>query len=188
MCVRQRRMNRGTACLSMIGIGLLLNDGVGPAQCGDQSPAPLDAKDVESFLDKFFPEQMVKLHFPGAVFVLVKDGKVRFAKGYGYADLQNKRPVSPDRTAFRVASVSKLFTATAVMQLWEKRKINLNDDVNRYLKSFHLPNNYPKPVAIHDLLTHTGGFDEQFIGKAARTPSEIISLGPYLARRMPPWG
>ena len=69
---------------------------------------------MEVFLDKFFPEQMNKLHLPGAVFVLVKDGRVCFVKDDGYANLQNKKPVSPDRTAFRVGSVSKLFTATAV--------------------------------------------------------------------------
>jgi CubicO group peptidase (beta-lactamase class C family) len=114
MCANPRQTNPGTACLTILAIVLLLNVAVGHAQCGDQSPAPLDAKDLEIFLDKFFPEQMNnKLHFPGAVFVLVKDGRVCFAKGYGYADLQNKERVSPDRTGFRVGSVSKLFTATA---------------------------------------------------------------------------
>lgn len=172
----------------LLRIALMLAVGVAGAQCGelDQAPGSLDAKDLEAFLDRFFAEQMAKLHFPGAVFLLVRDGKVFLAKGYGYADLERKTPVVPDRTAFRVGSVSKLFTATAVMQLWEKRKLNLKDDVNRYLKSFQLASNYSKPVTINDLMTHTAGFDEQFIGKAARTPFDLISLGPYLARRMPP--
>ena len=56
----------------------------------------------------------------GATIAVVKDGKVLFARSYGYADVKQKRPVSAEQTLFRPGSVSKLFTWTAVMQLFEK--------------------------------------------------------------------
>src|SRR5947209_2658755 len=83
-----------------------------------QAPAkpadgPTDSKEVEGFLDQLFAEQMAALRIPGAVVVVVKDGKILFTKGHGYADLESKRPMNPDKTVLRVGSVSKLFTATA---------------------------------------------------------------------------
>src|SRR3954468_6161893 len=74
----------------------------------------------------------------GAVVSVVKDGQVLFQKGYGYADVEEKKPVLPDQTLFRPGSVSKLFTATAVMQLVEQGKLDLDRDVNDYL-DFALP-------------------------------------------------
>ncbi|MDV2992476.1 MAG: putative D-alanyl-D-alanine carboxypeptidase [Chroococcidiopsis sp. SAG 2025] len=145
-----------------------------------------DPQELEAFLDNFFAQQMANLHIPGVTFTLVKDGKVFFTKGYGYADLEKKVAVDPDKTLFRLASVSKLFATTAVMQLAEKGQLNLHDDVNKYLKRFQLQENYPAPVTFDNLLTHTGGFDESFIGLAARNPAEILPLGDYLAQQMPP--
>lgn len=147
---------------------------------------PSDPDEVEAFLESMFSEQMKKLHIPGAVFILVKDGQIFFAKGYGYADLEKKTPVVPNKTLFRVASISKLFTATAVMQLTERGKLKLDDDVNKYLKLFQLEKNYPKPVTIANLLTHTGGFDDRFITFAVRGTSPPEPLEEYLAKRMPP--
>jgi CubicO group peptidase (beta-lactamase class C family) len=129
---------------------------------------------------------MQEHHMPGAVFALVKDGKLLFTKGYGFADLENHKPVIPDRTLFRMASISKLFTATAVMQLYEKELINLDDDVNKHLTLFKIDDTFPQPVTIANLLTHTGGFDERMIGKETTDESKVIPLGPYLARYMPP--
>ena len=157
-----------------------------PASSVPRQQGPTDPQELEAFLDPFFAEQMEKLHIPGAVFLLVKDGEIFFTKGYGFADLEKKTPVVPDKTLFRVASISKLFTATAVMQLSEQGLLNLDDDVNKYLTLFQLEANYPTPVTVANLLTHTGGFDERFIGMAARSASKVVPLGPYLAARMPP--
>lgn len=148
---------------------------------------PTDPQELEAFVDKFFAEQMLKEHIPGAVFTLVKDGKIFFSKGYGYANLEKKIPVVPDKTLFRVGSISKLFTTTAVMQLAEQGKIKLDDDVNQYLKRFQIPNTYPKPVTVANLLTHTDGFDSGWGIKAfAPSKSEMTPLGDYLAKRLPP--
>jgi CubicO group peptidase (beta-lactamase class C family) len=130
-----------SATLHAVLVGLILMFVLSGLPClaqGMPIPAagPTDPKELEVFLDNFFAQQMAKEHVPGAVFVLVKDGKIFFTKGYGYADLEKKTPVIPDQTLFRVGSISKLFTATAVMQLAEQGKLNLDDDVNKYLKRF----------------------------------------------------
>ena len=147
---------------------------------------PTDPQELEAFLDQFFAEQMEQSHIPGAVIVLVKDGEIFFAKGYGYADVESSRPVMPDETVFLPGSVGKLFTAMAVMQLVEQGKLDLREDVNKYLDDFRLPDTYPAPVTVGDLLTHTGGFDERQLGAAVSTPEELLPLGQYLAQNMPP--
>jgi CubicO group peptidase (beta-lactamase class C family) len=142
---------------------------------------PTDPRELEAFLDTFFAEQMEKLHVPGAVLVLVKDGEIFFAKGYGYTDPEKKTPVIPDKTIFRMGSVSKLFTATAVLQLYEQGQLNLNDDVNEYLKHLQLEENYPEPVTVASLLTHTSGLEQRGIGTAVQKKSELMPLREYLA-------
>ncbi|PYV16152.1 MAG: serine hydrolase [Acidobacteria bacterium] len=147
---------------------------------------PRDPKELGAFLDPIFSNGMAQWHIPGAVFLLVRDGRVVFAKGYGYSDLSQKTAVEPDTTVFRAGSVSKLFTATAVLDLVERGQLDLHTDVNRYLQTFQLPENFSKPVTLANLLTHTGGFDDRAIGIAARNPRERVPLGEYLARSMPP--
>ncbi len=159
--------------------------GARPLHAGEAASGLDDVRGVEAFLDRFFREKMAERHVPGAVFVLVKDGRLTIAKGFGYADRERELPVVPDKTAFRVASVSKLFTATAVMQLHERGRLKLDEDVNHYLKAFQLPEPFATPVTLANLLTHTGGFDERTIGTTARTREEVQPLGRYLAARMP---
>ncbi|MFM7372916.1 MAG: serine hydrolase domain-containing protein, partial [Sphaerospermopsis kisseleviana] len=102
----------------------------------------------------------LQLNIPGAVFVLVKDGKLLLSKGYGFAKLDKKIVVTPERTLFRLGSISKLLTATAIMQLVEVGKLNLFEDINTYLKEFKIPAKYSQPITVANLLTHTAGFEE----------------------------
>lgn len=146
---------------------------------------PTDRQELSQFLDQFFAGQMAKWHVPGAAFVLVKDSEIFLAKGYGYADLERKIPISPEQTIFRVGSISKLFTATAVMQLADQGLIRLQDDVNHYLKRFQLDAAFAEPVTIANLLTHTGGFDQHYIEVGSRTEAGRVPLGPHLTTRMP---
>jgi CubicO group peptidase (beta-lactamase class C family) len=144
----------------------------------------LTAADLEAFLEGFLPAQIERQDIAGAVVVVVKDGKVLFGKGYGYADVKTRRPVSVDDTLFRPGSVSKLFTATAVMQLVEQGKLDLDRDVNDYI-DFKLPATYSKPVTLRAILTHTPGFEEAvknlFIGSAG----DLTSLRQYLVDHLP---
>jgi CubicO group peptidase (beta-lactamase class C family) len=149
---------------------------------------PLDSRDLEVFLDRFFGEQMEKLHIPGAAFSLVKDGEIITSKGYGFADLENKIPVTPERTIFRIGSISKLFTATAVMQLALKGQLKLDEDIDRYLQAFQIDKTYSKPITFSNLLTHTDGIDSGWaIGAFARTQAQMKPLEQYVtAKQLPP--
>ena len=121
--------------------------------------AQLTRADVQAWLDGFLPYALQTGDIPGAVVVVVKDGEVLFKKGYGYADLKRKKLVDPDRTLFRPGSVSKLFTWTAVMQLVEQGKLDLDKDVNTYL-DFKIPPAFGKPISLRNAMTHTPGFEE----------------------------
>ena len=77
-----------------------------------QNRISINRNELESLVDPIFADQMAKLHVPGAVVAVVKDGKVLFTKGYGYADIEKKTPVVPDKTIFRIGSITKVFTAT----------------------------------------------------------------------------
>jgi len=132
----------------------------------DQKPAkstPLNghefaAADAETWLDGMVSPAMQRDGIASAVVVVVKDGKVLLAKGYGYADPAMQKPVDPATTLFHVGSLSKLFTWTAVMQLVEQGKLDLDADVNGYL-DFAIPPREGKPVTLRELMTHTAGFD-----------------------------
>lgn len=148
------------------------------------SHGPINPEELKDSLDQFLINAMSKDRIPGAVFIMVKDGKTFFSKGYGYADV--KTPVNPDKTIFRLASISKLFTATAVMQLVEEGKMDLNEDINKYLTRFQIEYRSDRPITVADLLRHTDGFDVQwFIGRFARTQSELKPLGQFLVERLP---
>ena len=147
---------------------------------------PTDPQEVATFLDKFFAKEMPREHIPGAVVALVKDGEIFFTKGYGYANLEKKIPVVPDKTLFRVASISKLFTGTAVMQLYERGLLDLNKDINQYLKRFQIENPYPEPITLANLMTQTDGSSQRLFGIAARTASEMVPLKEFIPDHMPP--
>lgn len=95
--------------MGIVVISCLIQGFASQPICAD---GPSDPKELEAFIDPLLAELMQEYHIPGAVFCLVKDGEILFTKGYGFADLENRKPVVPDRTLFRVASISKLFTAT----------------------------------------------------------------------------
>ncbi len=146
---------------------------------------PTKRQEVEVFMDTFFDQALEKEQIPGAVVTLVRDGEILFTKGYGYANVEKKIPVVPDRTLFRVASVSKLFTDTAVMQLYERGLLNLNTDVNQYLKDFQIDNNFPEPMTAAHLLTQTDATSQRLIGIAAPTAAKMLPLEAFIPKSLP---
>ncbi|KJD58253.1 penicillin-binding protein [Bacillus velezensis] len=120
--------------------------------------APNNAKEIESFADPLFEEKMKEYNVNGSSFVVVHDGKVVINKGYGYADKEKKIPVNKE-TVFQIASVSKTFTALAVMQQVDKGKLKLDQDVQQYLGGLKIPNKTGKPLTLFDMLTYTSGVD-----------------------------
>jgi CubicO group peptidase (beta-lactamase class C family) len=145
---------------------------------------PADPAEIESFLDQLFSQQMEEFHLAGITAVMVKDGQVLFQKGYGYSDLENRIPVDPAKTLFRIGSVTKLFTWTAVLQLVEQGKLDLDADINTYL-DFHIPDTFPEPITLKHLMSHTAGFEERAYEALARTPDQIPPLGKFLATHIP---
>ncbi len=148
-----------------------------------------DVVELENFLDDLIIPEIEKSHTVGCAISVVSNGTILLSKGYGYADLENNKPVNANTTLFRIASVSKPITATAVMQLVEQGKLDLNEDVNTYLKDFQLPQIYPQPVTLHHLLTHTAGFEEGFLCYLYNRETSDITLGEVLAGGIPrqPW-
>ena len=149
----------------------------------DERRARIDAADLRALLDPVFAAGMEKEHIPGAAFILVQDGRVVLASGYGSADVASGRAVLPERTIFPIASISKVFTATAVMQLVDNGRIDLDDDVNSYLESVRVPQTYVQPVTVSHLLTHTSGLDE-LPGRRVRSAAELVPLGDFLGSRL----
>lgn len=147
------------------------------------TPHDLTAPDVEAFLDGILPIELKADDIAGAVVAVVKDGQIVFEKGYGYADVAAKKPVSSGDTLFRPGSISKLFTWTSVMQQVEAGKLDLDRDVNDYL-DFRIPATYPQPITLRNLMTHTPGFEESFKNLILDT-SRVPPLGPYLADHVP---
>jgi len=143
----------------------------------------LTAQDLETFLDGIVPLQLEAGDIAGATVAVVKDGKLLLAKGYGYSDYEQKKPVSAEETLFRPGSVSKLFTWTAVMQMVEQGKVELDRDVNDYI-DFKIPEAFGKPITMKNILTHTPGFEEQ-IKDLIKTGSESPNLGEYLKTHIP---
>ncbi len=144
----------------------------------------LTAEDLHTFLDGMVPYALHNGDIAGATFAVVKDGKLIFAQGYGYADLKKKTPVIADQTGFRPGSVSKLFTWTSVMQLVEQHKLDLDADVNTYL-DFKIPEAFGKPITLRNIMTHTAGFEESVSELFLQKADQQYPIGQYLQKHMP---
>ncbi len=144
----------------------------------------LTAQDVNTWLDGYMPGALRTADIPGAVVVVVKDGKILTARGFGYANVDKKIPVDPDKTLFRPGSVSKLVTWTAVMQLVEQHKIDLDTDVNTYL-DFKIPPYNGQPITMRQIMTHTAGFEEAVKGLLLYDAKKHVSLESYIKRWTP---
>ncbi len=165
----------------------------------DQKPAivkplgahDLTANDVQAWLDQAMNQGMAHAPVAGAVVVVVKDNGILLSKGYGYADVAAKKPVDPASTLFRAGSTSKLFTWTAVMQLVQQGKLDLDADINRYL-DIRIPPRDGKPVTLRELMTHTAGFEDVikdlYVPDAASLTSNEAWLKRWVPERIYPAG
>ena len=121
----------------------------------------------------------------GGVVAIVRDDSVVHLQGYGMADRESSVAVHPHRTTFGLSSLSKVFTAIAVLRLAEQGRVSLDDAVHDRVPLAALATERGRRVRIAHLLTHSGGFDERTIGISERTTSNIVPLGDYLAAEMP---
>lgn len=109
-------------------------------------------------LDAWLPRKIQFEKIPGLSVGLTHRGKLIYENGFGLADVAQKKPVVPE-TAYRIASISKIFTAVAVLQLAEQGKINLDDPAEKYLPWFKVKNSKgdSKHITVRQLLSHTAG-------------------------------
>ncbi len=160
-------------------------------QSGAQTPPAnplsthtLDAEDLGAFFDGIIPLQLERSDIAGASVLVMQDGKVLLQKGYGFADAKEKKPVDPAGTIFRLASISKLFTWVSVMQLAEQGKLDLDRDVNTYL-DFQIRPAFGAPITLRNLMTHTGGFEEEAREIIIINPKKIPTLRQFLIENQP---
>src|SRR5882762_2508491 len=99
---------------------------------------------------------------PGMSAAVIYDQQVIWAKGLGFADLERNVPASP-QTIYRCASITKLFTATMLMQLRDAGKVSLDDPVSKYVQSFHIASRFPDspPITLLQIATHSSGFPRE---------------------------
>ena len=165
----------------------------GPSAPPPEKPAPaiplaprhaLEKADLEAFFDGIVPLQMERSDVAGASVLVMKDGQELLKKGYGFSDMTKKKAVDPETTMFRLASISKLFTWVSVMQLAEEGKLDIDTDVNKYL-DFQIVPAFGKPITLRNLMTHTGGFEEEIRDILLTDPRKAPSLRDFLIENQP---
>jgi CubicO group peptidase (beta-lactamase class C family) len=143
----------------------------------------------ERDVDRIVTNRMEKAHIAGAVVVVVHDGKVLLTKGYGYANLESKRRVDPNKTLFRIASISKVFTAATAMKLIDAGHLDPDRDVRPLLSRAGLDfgEGFQSAITIRSLLSHSAGVRENFIPFAtlATNVEGRLPLRDYLIRCAP---
>jgi len=147
------------------------------------TPSGISLSDVEPFVDNYVNEYIGETT-AGASIVILKDNKVILSKGYGYGDIENQVKINTNTAVFEWGSVSKLFVWVSVMQLVEQGKIDLDEDINRYLpQGFLTKLTYDVPITMLDLMNHTAGFEEYVfdLGYATEYPVKSLEEGLKIA-------
>ncbi|MEP7373972.1 MAG: serine hydrolase domain-containing protein [Chitinophagaceae bacterium] len=145
-------MNRVTI---IIFLALFFHQGFGQAKKADY-------KDILPIIDLWLDGQKDFDRLPGISVSIVQDQELLFSKGYGYADVEKKIPMTAE-TICSICSISKLFTSVAVMQLWEKGMLRLDDSLKALLPPFNMKQQYAEtmPITVRSLLTHSSGLPRE---------------------------
>ena len=144
--------------------------------------------DLQNFVDGYVRRSLEADHIAGAVVIVVQNGQVVMKKGYGLAQANPARPVDPDQTLFRLASISKTLTWIALMQQVEAGKVRLDAPINLYLPAaLQIPDQgFSRPIRVRDLMAHTTGFEDRALGQLfEQDPSRVRSLATYLRQERP---
>jgi CubicO group peptidase (beta-lactamase class C family) len=176
-------LNIGLILLGAIAYSVRASEPAGSTNLLDNENA------LHAFVDQIVTSRMRETHVPGAVVTIVRGDHVIFNKGYGFADLEQHTPVDPDRTLFRIASVSKVFNAMAVMRLVDEGLIDVNEDIRPRLAAvgFKLDHEAYGPVTLRALLTHSAGIRDLNIPgvTSPEDPGQLLPLGLYLQKCLP---
>ncbi|MFZ5720770.1 MAG: serine hydrolase domain-containing protein [Pseudomonadota bacterium] len=147
---------------------------------------PLDPAQLEAFVDGWVSGAMRREHIAGAAVTVVQNGQVVLKKGYGFADLSPRRTVDPDRTLFRIGSISKTFTWILLMKEVEAGRIRLDRPINLYLpEKVRLPGRGREVMVAH-LLDHSAGFEDRALGHLFENdPRRVRPADLYLRQERP---
>ena len=167
-----------TFTAALLGMALLFSGSAGAVEPEDAAAAPVtpakrpaDALGSDeartAWLEGLVHGQLDAFDIPGAAVALVDTRGPVLVRGFGYADLADRRPVDPERSLFRIASVTKTFTWAAVMRLVLDGTLDLDTDVRDYT-DVDVPMVNGRPVTLADLMTHSAGFEERAIGTYRR--------------------
>lgn len=179
-------MHTPTTLLKPVCAGLVALSLAAGARPEERLPedGTLEPSAVEGFFDAAFALQRHEHELAGAIVSVVQGPEVVLEKGYGYANLEDRVPADPGRSLFRIASITKTFVWTAVMQLVERGELRLDEDLAAYL-DFPIPPTFDAPITLEHLLTHTPGFEEKGTGTSSRTAEDVLPLREYLTTQMP---
>ena len=150
----------------------------GPSRAAGQDK-PTRTTDLGKLADDYFGPLVANKRVTAAAVIVTDKERPAFSKVYG--------PVDLERSVWRAASVSKAFTAIAVMRLVEQGKVELDTDLNRYLKTFQIPSTFPQPITLRQLLEHRSGLDDRFEGDGFRNgeqPSMQLLMKKVLPARV----
>lgn len=148
------------------------------------TPSGVKISDIEKKTDNIAKKYIGK-DVPGAAVTIVKNGEIVFSKGYGYADIEKKEKIDPSKTYMEAGSVSKLYTWTAVMQLVESGKLDLDKDIREYLPENFIKLKFEEPVTLKHLMSHTAGFEESPEKMFEMNSKDILSLKEYISKYQP---
>ncbi|HLA78522.1 MAG TPA: serine hydrolase domain-containing protein [Vicinamibacteria bacterium] len=162
-------MRRRAGVLAAAAVALLAGSAAA------QNPPSLPAAQIEA-VERILTAEMSRWGIPGLSLGVVVDGEIRLANGYGVADLENNVPAKAT-TLYRLGSISKTLTATAVMQLSEREKLDLDAPIQKYVPGFP---EKPWPVTARQLLAHLGGIRNYSEGEFGST-RRYASVGEALA-------
>lgn len=156
-----------------------------PVHTGLHATQLSDTVALSAFMDGLIHSYMSEHKAAAATAAIVRDGQVLFRHAYGYANISEGIPASPDTTLFRIASISKLFTWLAVLQQVETGRLDLDADVNHYLTSFSIPDAFDEPVTLRSLMSHTPGFEDILLRLFTRKGDPVPSLEEIFSEQMP---
>jgi CubicO group peptidase (beta-lactamase class C family) len=184
-----RRGWRICAALALWACAVFAADSPALAQVPAQVPPAvaqpahtLVKEDLEAFFDGIIPLQLERNDIAGVTVLVMHGNDTLLLKGYGFRDLKKKEPVDPTATIFRLASISKLFTWTAAMQLVEQGKLDLDAGIDRYVD---FPVNAGEHLTLRNLMTHTSGYEETVRNIIVTDPKRYAGLRDFLVQNQP---
>lgn len=143
-----------------------------------------EGANINEVLDKALKEIVETKKVKGAILTVISNqDENELIKGYGYADEYSNILADGEKTAFRIGSISKTFVAVAALKLSEEGSLDMNKDISSYLS-----NDFPKfkyPITMHQLLTHTAGFEDMVTGIAVFNVSDTEPLSTSVSQHMP---